>query len=93
MLKLEKETIVVCLAGDKVYEVNRSNRPEGFITWANPKGAYISYGPLKDLGSSPETNQDCFRLATEKEIRAYKNGIRFVKDIPKDEIINEYSIY
>lgn len=34
-----------------------------------------------------------FRLATPKEIEYYNKGIRNIKDIPKEEIINDYNIF
>lgn len=93
-MKLTQRTVIVCLSGDPRYDYNKKERPEGFITEAEPKTiTHVRYTPYNCIDMSSSSSEPFFRLATEKEIQAYKKGIQFIKDIPKDEIINEYQIY
>lgn len=76
--------LVVCLAKGDLYRSNKENRPEGFMTHAKVDGRGIKYTAKdSDRELHAKTHDDCFRLATEEEIIAYTQGIRFIKDIKK----------
>lgn len=91
MIQLEGVQIVVCLEGDSLYDANVENRPLGFITKVQQSSS-SSYGYDSFSGGSATSSKDFFRLATEKEIRAYHRGIKFTHQI-KDEIVDTYDLY
>lgn len=97
-MKYKENDIIVCLSGfDNVgsWKDERTGG-SGWVDGAiyKVKSVYGMEHPvlwLFDTGSGIYS-QSC-RLATDREIEAYSKGIRNIKNLPKDEIVDNYEIY